>query len=206
MIAWVISCHFNVKFNKVKNIKTNEIQQSDTKTTDALESKNISEPNTYEALEKEIISLLQNNKAGLNLIENILHKISQSVEAVQGAFYLKKLKEETVCYSLVAGYALIINGKNQLEFKCGEGLIGQAAKDMKMMNINSAPVEHRYVYSGLGKTNKVYLLICPLVNNNSSEAVMEFASFKPFSEPLEKCIMNIGLLLANNVSSLTTQS
>ena len=85
------------------------------------------------------------------------------------------------------------------EYKIGEGLIGQVAKDKKILYIDNVPEGYIKINSGLGKGSPKYLILLPVIADNYTVAVIEFACFSPLPEPAEKILET----LSKKLSELT---
>lgn len=119
----------------------------------------------------------EDNKQKLN---NVLNKICNHIEAVQGALYVVT-KEKNIKYiELMAAYAYHKPESEIIKYEFGEGLAGQVAKEGKLVNIEEVPEGYIKVISGLGDTTPNNLLIVPLKKGNTVIGVVEIASFKAF--------------------------
>ena len=121
----------------------------------------------------------EDNKQKLN---NVLNKICNHIEAVQGALYVVT-KEKNIKYiELMAAYAYHKPESEIIKYEFGEGLAGQVAKEGKLVNIEEVPEGYIKVISGLGDTTPNNLLIVPLKKGNTVIGVVEIASFKAFKK------------------------
>ena len=124
-----------------------------------------------------ILAEKEDNKQKLN---NVLNKICNHIEAVQGALYVVT-KEKNIKYiELIAAYAYHKPESEEIKYEFGEGLAGQVAKEGKLVNIKEVPEGYIKVISGLGDTSPNNLLIVPLKKGNNVIGVVEIASFKAF--------------------------
>jgi len=113
--------------------------------------------------------------------ETCLTNISKTFEIVQGIVYL--LRDNDIFYP-VATYAYYSNNFPS-EFKLGETIPGQVAKDMKPFNLNNIPENYISVVSGLGQGSPRALFILPIIADNKTIAIFELASFKNFDKKTE---------------------
>lgn len=192
------------KFLKVTGLeKTYSEREQPCSNPDIPEKTNTTAPEAVsEKLLDEIKGLMPgfNNQEGIvPSTEKILQKIASSCDAVQGAFYLQHKKNQSTVFRFVAGYAFYLPESKPIEYEAGEGLVGQAAKDKKILTINSAPFEHAPVFSGLGQVIPQHLIICPLVKGEETVGVMEFSAFKPFSSLHETALKSTAELLAEKI-------
>ena len=128
--------------------------------------------------------------------EQVLSSIANQMEIVQGIFYFKD--KESEAFQPVGKYAYY-SEEEPRSFKIGETLSGQVAKNQKMLNINTLPDNYLVVYSGLGETSPKGLIILPVIADQETIAVLELASFKPFSKKQERILET----LVNNISKKT---
>ncbi len=124
-----------------------------------------------------ILAEKEDNKLKLN---NVLNKICNHIEAVQGALYVASSDEKSRYIELIAAYAYHRPESEIVRYEFGEGLAGQVAKEGKLVNINEVPSGYIKVISGLGNTSPNNLLIIPLKKGDVVIGVAEIASFKEF--------------------------
>ena len=140
---------------------------------------------------KKSIGRTQNEQA---LYNKILSALCQQFEASQAAVYLTKTAEDKRLVELTASYALSMAESQTLAFEFGEGLVGQVAKEGKMLNIDNVPDDYLQIVSGLGSASPSNLLILPLKQEDQVYGVVEIASFKAFSKDDEELAQNAFLL------------
>lgn len=116
------------------------------------------------------------------IAEKILSGIAKVFEISHGEIFLPKGKAaKKPAYKLAATYAIHIPEKETVEFKSGEGLVGQVAKNGKPLYLDKLPDGFLNAKSGLGNSNPNYLLFIPWKDQNDATfAVAELASFKKF--------------------------
>jgi hypothetical protein len=114
------------------------------------------------------------DKASLEDLGKVLLKnLARDLEIMSGVFYV----ENKGTFEAVSSYALATSTK-AYEFKSGEGLTGQAARNQQLMVLSRLPEGHLEVYSGLGKALPSYLAIVPLVHKGNTIAVIECSGYK----------------------------
>lgn len=121
----------------------------------------------------------------INSLEEYCNKlfttIAERFEIAQGIFYTIDLNTENEkVLNFAGGYAYFHREDNSL--KIGEGLAGQVAKAQRIINIKNIPDGYIKIVSGLGESTPTNLLICPIISENTSIAILELASFKEFSK------------------------
>ncbi len=126
-------------------------------------------------------------------MEKLLLNISSKNDVVQAIAFKKDNK--TKVFSVLASYAYF-SESDPPTFTVGETLPGQVAKNKITLNLKEVPENYISVISGLGKGTPKHLLIVPiLANDNECIGIIEFASFKPFSDQKAKLFENIGLMI-----------
>ena len=155
------------------NIESNENTEIFEMIEDKEETKNL------------IITSKQKEQNLENYVEKQLINISKQFDIAQAVFYLKN-EEDT--FEPISTYAYYSENEisNVVE---GDGIIGQAIKDRKMLSIDDIPDGYITILSGLGNGNPKSLLIVPALIDNNVVAVVEVASLNEFTED-DKNIIN----------------
>ncbi len=101
--------------------------------------------------------------------------------------------------SFQAGYGLNERKFLASSFRLGEGLVGQCALEKKSILLTGVPGDYVRINSGLGEAPALNIIVLPILFEGSVRAVIELASFSPFSPThqslLEQLAKNIGLVL-----------
>lgn len=105
--------------------------------------------------------------------EKLLSNISSHFEILHGICYVAEKKSFVVS----AKYALNDDIKIP-EFKSGETLPGQAAKNKELMIISDIPEDYFNAESGLGKSKPKNLIFLPVLHENETIALLELSTFK----------------------------
>jgi signal transduction histidine kinase/HAMP domain-containing protein/ActR/RegA family two-component response regulator len=138
----------------------------------------------------------------------ILSELAPLVQAQHGVFYSMSLPSDGGAPKLIyqAGYGLEERRNLSLSFGLGEGLVGQCAREKKRILITEVPNDYVRISSGLGASPPLNIIVLPVLFEGSVHAVIELASFSPFSPIyqtfLEQLMENIGLVL-NTVEANT---
>lgn len=126
--------------------------------------------------------------------EDFINALVKHFEISQAAIYETITKDDINYLQFSFGYAFYLPENKSLEIVFGEGLIGQVAKTQKSLLINSIPENYIKIASGLGESSPTELLIIPIVIEGNTLGVVEFSSFKSFSNDqikyLEKALFN----------------
>ena len=95
-------------------------------------------------------------------------------------------------------------------FKIGEGLIGQCAREKKLIVVHEVPDDYIKINSGLGESKPLNIIVLPVLFEEELIAVIELASFNRFSEIqmsfLDQLMMSVGIVANAVIASTRTQS
>lgn len=184
----------NVIFIEKKPEKKKKVENTATTASGEEERINLEELN-------QIINY--KNAAQPEYLNRLLNLICKRLEASQGAFYIAEAADKARMVKLTASYAMNIPGSKEVIFEFGEGLVGQVARDQKMLYLDKIPEGYIKIVSGLGQAAPKYLLIMPVVDNNKLQGVIEIAGFVPVKNKdistLEKFFPSLGKHLENRM-------
>lgn len=146
---------------------------------------------------KKTIPNIQNFKTLKSYSEKVMSNIAKEIEIGQGLFYAKAKKSNLF---KVAGEYAFTGDEKPKDFKLGVTLPGQAAKNKDLMIINEIPDDYYSTESGLGKSMPKHLIIVPIINKNTSVAVMELGTFKEINPTEQKVLKNLSLELGDKIN------
>lgn len=112
------------------------------------------------------------------LAENVISQICQYTGAQAGALFL--LKEKTLM--LAGRYAFAERPDFSDTFQLGEGLVGQAAADGKLMVLEDIPSDTLVISTGLADMKPRQLAAAPFYMNGKVVGVIELASLSAFTQ------------------------
>jgi signal transduction histidine kinase/HAMP domain-containing protein/ActR/RegA family two-component response regulator len=131
----------------------------------------------------------------------ILSELAPLVSAQHGVFYSMTTVpggDEQVL-QLQAGYGFEERKHLATSFRLGQGLVGQCAKEKKRILLTDVPDDYITINSGLGESPPLNIIVLPVLFEGSVRAVLELASFSPFSPThqafLDQLTESIGLVL-----------
>ena len=128
------------------------------------------------------------------LADEFINKISPIMEAELGAFYLRNENEDDHFHK-VASYG--DGGRD--EFIVGEGVIGQAVSDQKVVVLKDIPADYKPITTGLGEIKPKSIVIAPVLFEHKVIAVLEFASIKGFTDlelkTIKHMLDNLGMAI-----------
>jgi signal transduction histidine kinase/DNA-binding response OmpR family regulator/HAMP domain-containing protein len=141
----------------------------------------------------------------------IMSELTPVVSAQHGAFFLAEPEtaEDDPVLRMIASYGYKARKNVSNEFGLGEGLVGQAAIEKKSIVITEAPEDYIQITSGLGEAAPVNLIVLPVLFEEQLLAVIELASFRPFSEVnlafLDQLMETIGVVLNTIIANMRTE-
>ena len=129
----------------------------------------------------------------------IMSELTPLVSAHHGAFFISSTEQGIQELRLRASYAYQVRKSVSNSFRLGEGLVGQAALEKKPILLTNVPGDYVQISSGLGQSTPLNILVIPILFEDDVSAVIELASFQPFSQIhrlfLEQLSGSIGVVL-----------
>jgi HAMP domain-containing protein len=158
-----------------------------------------------------ISSLMQGQRDLETVSQLIMSELSPAVSAQHGAFFLADHEEDGAGYELrlLASYGYKKRRSVANRFKPGDGLVGQAALEKKPILISDPPDDYIHIASGLGEAPPRNIIVIPVLFEEQVLAVIELASFRPFSEIilqfLDQLTETIGVVLSTIIANVRTE-
>jgi CheY-like chemotaxis protein/HAMP domain-containing protein/signal transduction histidine kinase len=153
--------------------------------------------------------MLQGQRDLAAVSQLILSDLAPLVTAHHGVFYVVDSAGETPTLKLLASYAYKDRKHVATEFSMGEGLVGQCAKDRRMLTVGQVPRDYVQVSSGLGEAPPRNLVVLPVLFEGETKAVLELATFDEFDEIrltfLEQLAESIGIVLNTIAANMRTE-
>jgi signal transduction histidine kinase/CheY-like chemotaxis protein/HAMP domain-containing protein len=149
----------------------------------------------------------------LDTVSNmILAELTPLVSAQHGVFYtlasLNDGGEQVLVYQ--AGYGYKERKHLANHFRLGEGLVGQCAQEKQRILLTNVPGDYIKINSGLGESAPLNIIVLPILFEGSVRAVVELASFNPFSPThqafLDQLTETIGLVLNTIEANTLTEN
>ena len=142
--------------------------------------------------------MMQGQKSLESVSRMIMSELTPLVQASHGAFFFMD-EGEGKTLRLLATYAYKERKHVANRFRLGEGVVGQAALEKKSILLSRVPHDYIHVTSGLGEAPPLNLIVLPVLFEDEVRAVIELASFEPFSQIhrlfLEQLTESIGVVL-----------
>jgi len=145
-----------------------------------------------------------NDKRIDDLSDKAISFLTKYISANQGSLFLLNDYEGDKHLELMGCYAYghkkyIIN-----TILPGEGLVGQCYLEKDLIILSDVPKDYIRITSGLGEALPQFVVICPLIVNETVYGVMEFACFKKIESHKIELLKKAGESLAASINSLRT--
>jgi signal transduction histidine kinase/HAMP domain-containing protein len=157
-------------------------------------------------------AMLQGHRDLETVSRLLMSELPILVEAQFGAFYTAETGpdgETEYEYRLLAGYGLPPRSRRPSSLRVGEGLIGQAAVERRTIQVTDVPPGYVTIGSGLGEAPPREIVALPVVFEEQVLAVIELASFRPFTPVnrafLEQIVETIGVVLNTIIATMRTE-
>lgn len=128
----------------------------------------------------ELNKILQIERNPAELAEKALTFMATFLEAGVGVIYLYDEGKNKL--NPFSTYAFSRSGRLSGGVSPGEGLVGQVARERKMIFLDSVPADYLPISSALGKADPPSVIIAPIVHNDTLIGVLELGRFSPFGE------------------------
>ena len=114
----------------------------------------------------------------------IMSELTPLVAARTAAFYIAEADNGGTgkALRLIASYAFKARKHVSNVWYLGEGLVGQSALEKKPILLTNVPDDYIQITSGLGEAPPRNILVLPILFEGDVKAVIELASFLPFSQ------------------------
>ncbi|HEU5003284.1 MAG TPA: HAMP domain-containing protein [Actinomycetota bacterium] len=138
----------------------------------------------------------------------IMSELTPLVDAQLGAFFLAEVTDgDETGFRPLAAYGL--KSKRGTRYLLGEGLVGQAALEKKTIVLSDVPTGYLTVASALGSASASNVIILPVLFEDRVLAVIELASFRPFSPVhqafLGQIVESVGVVLNTIIANAQTE-
>ena len=139
----------------------------------------------------------------------IMSELTPLVSAHHGAFFLMDVEEGAPVAKLTSSYAYRERKTVANRFRLGESLVGQCALEKKALLLTDVPGDYIRITSGLGEASPLNILVLPVLFEGAVKAVIELASFHPFSTIhqifLDQLMESIGVVLNMIMANMRTE-
>ncbi|HEV2634210.1 MAG TPA: HAMP domain-containing protein [Actinocrinis sp.] len=164
-----------------------------------------------------ISGLLQGHRDLPALAQLIMNELAPLVGAQHGAFFLAETGEGPVIAGertagsdvrlrMIAGYAFVHEPDSAPSFALGQSLVGQVAADKRTLELASAPAGYVRVASGTGWSERVGLIVLPVLFEGEVLGVIELASIGEFTPVHRDLLEQLKETIGVAVTTITTNS
>ncbi len=136
----------------------------------------------------QLNEVMRGERTEADLSQSIINLLCAYLEAQIGVIYLF----DDTALKLMGSYAYNFRKENKTTVKIGEGLVGQAAAEKKMIVFTDVPDDYIRINSGLGNIMPKNLVILPLLHDGAVKGVIELGFAKPITDLKMEFIDNIG--------------
>lgn len=141
-----------------------------------------SDENWVQTTAKNVLSMYQGIEDIPTLTDVFTRKIVELMDASYGVFYLRTGRGQQERMVKVADYAGNGEEYGLEKIMIGEGLIGQCAKENRMMRLDDIPDDYIRLSTGTSSIKPQSILIAPIEYEFQVVAVLEIAGLKPFND------------------------
>ncbi|SEC56724.1 HAMP domain-containing protein [Paenibacillus sp. GP183] len=143
--------------------------------------------------------LLQGQRDLYAVCRMILSELAPLVSMQHGVFYINEPQNGEAVLKLFASYAYQQRKNLSNEFREGQGLVGQCLIENSRILLTNVPSDYVVISSGLGEGKPLNIVLLPIIFEDQVLAVLELASFRPFSEIdlafLDQLTESIGIVI-----------
>ncbi len=107
---------------------------------------------------------------------NVLSHLARALNIQVGTLYVPT---EASAMKIAGSYGLTAADAASAQFRIGEGLVGQAALEKRIIAVENIPQEYFHVCSSLGTLCPRHILVVPLFHEGFLVGVFELGSFEP---------------------------
>jgi signal transduction histidine kinase/CheY-like chemotaxis protein/HAMP domain-containing protein len=156
--------------------------------------------------------MLQGQRDMATVSDMILSELAPLVSAQHGVFYTLGGPDDgdEPVLRYLAGYGDTKGAGFSGPFRLGEGLVGQCAKVKERILLTDVPADHVTIRTGTGESAPLNIIVLPILFEGSIRAVVELASFSPFSlihqAFLDRLTESIGLVLNTIEANTLTEN
>ena len=153
--------------------------------------------------------MVQGQRDLFTVAQLLLSELTPLVGAQRGTFYIADSSGAEPVLKFLAGYAYDERDGIPTEFKFGQGLVGQCAKEKQRIVVRDVPQNYIHISSSLGQAAPVTIVVLPVLFEGEVKAVVELASFQQLSDIhltfLEQLTESMGIVLNTIAATMRTE-
>jgi len=154
-------------------------------------------------------SMVQGQRDLLTVAQLLLSELAPLVSAQRGSFYIAENSDSGPMLKFMAGYAYDNRDEVPTQFRFGQGLVGQCAKEKQRLLVRDVPENYIQIRSSLGGAAPTTIVVLPVLFEGEVKAVVELASFHKLSEIhiafLDQLTESIGIVLNTIAATMRTE-
>jgi HAMP domain-containing protein/signal transduction histidine kinase/DNA-binding response OmpR family regulator len=151
--------------------------------------------------------MLQGQRDLLTVSKLLLSELTPLVGAQFGTFYIADEEKESL--KLLAGYGANEKSGVPMEFRMGQGLVGQCGLEKRRILVTDVPQDYIKISSSLGEGTPLSIVVLPVLFEGEPRAVLELASFRHFTDVnlafLDQLTQGIGIVLNTIAATMRTE-
>ncbi len=153
--------------------------------------------------------MVQGQRDLLTVAQLLLSELTPLVSAQRGTFYIADTVENELVLKFMAGYAYDDRDQLPTQFKVGQGLVGQCAREKQRILVRDVPSSYIRISSSLGSAAPLTIVVLPVLFEGEVKAVVELASFQVLSDVnlifLDQLTESMGIVLNTIAATMRTE-
>ncbi len=153
--------------------------------------------------------MVQGQRDLLTVAQLLLSELAPLVSAQRGTFYIAENTGDQPVLKFMAGYAYDDRDNVPTQFKVGQGLVGQCAKEKQRVLVRDVPKDYIKISSSLGSATPLTVVVLPVLFEREVKAVVELASFQQLSDVhlafLDQLTESMGIVLNTIAATMRTE-
>ncbi|MFO0957669.1 MAG: response regulator [Isosphaeraceae bacterium] len=129
--------------------------------------------------------------------DNVLKFLAEYLDAHAGAFFV----EAGSGFERAATYGVPSNGTVPTRIRDGDGLLWQAAKDLRTFVLSDPPADYLTIGSGLGRAAPGHLVVAPLSVDGEVMGILELGHLKKGADLTERLLASTSDFIARAVKA-----
>jgi len=150
-------------------------------------------------LNEEMRGVREINTLSSRIITYICRYLNMQI----GKFYVKT---DSNTFKVFGSYSYSSSEGSPDEFNIGEGLVGQAALEDKIVLVQDVPADYMKIISGFGEAVPKNILIAPCMYHEEIECIIELGSFNQFTDVQLKFIEQVSENIATSINLTKAQT
>jgi len=153
--------------------------------------------------------MVQGQRDLLTVAELLLSELTPLVSAQRSTFYIAEEADGEPILKFMAGYAYDDRDNVPTQFKIGQGLVGQCAREKQRILMRDVPQDYIKISSSLGSSTPLTVVVLPVLFQREVKAVVELASFQNLSDVnlafLDQLTETMGIVLNTIAATMRTE-